>query len=325
MSGGSGSRAVIAALGANLGIAVIKFIAFAITASTSMLAEGVHSLVDSGNQVLLLIGGKRSRRQATAEHPFGYGRDRYVYGFLVALMLFSAGGLFALYEGIHKILHPHPLESPIVAFAVLALAIILESFSLRTAVHESRPLKGSSSWPQFIRRAKVPELPVVLLEDVAALVGLVLALFGVTMATITDNGVWDGIGTVCIGALLITVAVILVVETKSLLLGESASPAMVDAIATNLVGPGVERIIHLRTMHLGPEELLIGAKLAMSPSATLADAARAIDDAEQRVRTAVPSARVIYLEPDVDRGSAARAVDDVRAEASADRPGGSVA
>lgn len=315
---------MIAALGANLGIAVIKFIAFAITASTSMLAEGVHSLVDSGNQVLLLIGGKRSRRQATAEHPFGYGRDRYVYGFLVALMLFSAGGLFALYEGIHKILHPHPLESPIVAFAVLALAIILESFSLRTAVHESRPLKGSSSWPQFIRRAKVPELPVVLLEDVAALVGLVLALFGVTMATITDNGVWDGIGTVCIGALLITVAVILVVETKSLLLGESASPAMVDAIATNLVGPGVERIIHLRTMHLGPEELLIGAKLAMSPGATLADAARAIDDAEQRVRTAVPSARVIYLEPDVDRGSAA-GTSDVRAEASADRPGGSVA
>jgi len=324
VSGGSGSRAVIAALGANLGIAVIKFIAFAITASTSMLAEGVHSLVDSGNQVLLLIGGKRSRRQATAEHPFGYGRDRYVYGFLVALMLFSAGGLFALYEGIHKILHPHPLESPIVAFVVLALAIILESFSLRTAVHESRPLKGSSSWPQFIRRAKVPELPVVLLEDVAALVGLVLALFGVTMATITDNGVWDGIGTVCIGALLITVAVILVVETKSLLLGESASPAMVDAIATNLVGPGVERIIHLRTMHLGPEELLICAKLAMSPSATLADAARVIDDAEQRVRTAVPWARVIYLEPDIHRGSAAGAA-GVRAEASADRPGGSVA
>ena len=325
MSGGSGSRAVIAALGANLGIALIKFVAFAITASTSLLAEGVHSLVDSGNQVLLLIGGKRSRRRATAEHPFGYGRDRYVYGFLVSLMLFSAGGLFALYEGIQKILHPHQLESPIVAFAVLAVAIILESFSLRTAVVESRPLKGDSSWPQFIRRAKVPELPVVLLEDVAALIGLVLALFGVTMATVTDNGVWDGIGTICIGALLITVAVVLVIETKSLLLGESASPAMVEAIATNLIGPGVERIIHLRTMHLGPEELLIGAKLAMSPSATLADAAQAIDDAEQRVRAAVPSARVIYLEPDVDRGSAARAVDDVRAEASADRPGGSVA
>jgi divalent metal cation (Fe/Co/Zn/Cd) transporter len=171
----------------------------------------------------------------------------------------------------------------------------------------------------------VPELPVVLLEDVAALVGLVLALFGVTMATVTDNGVWDGIGTICIGALLITVAVILVIETKSLLLGESASPATVEAIATNLIGPGVERIIHLRTMHLGPEEVLIGAKLAMSPSATLADVAQAIDDAEQRVRAAVPSARVIYLEPDVDRGSAARAVDDVRAEASADRPGGNVA
>lgn len=321
---GHGTKAILAAFAANLGIAVAKFVGFAFTGSGSMLAEGVHSLVDSGNQVLLLIGGKRSRRQATPEHPFGYGRDRYVYGFLVALMLFSAGGLFALYEGIQKILHPHPLESPIVAFAVLALAIVLESFSLRTAVHESRPLKGSSSWPQFIRRAKVPELPVVLLEDVAALVGLVLALFGVTMATITDNGVWDGIGTICIGALLITVAVILVVETKSLLLGESASPAMVDAIATNLVGPGIERIIHLRTMHLGPEELLIGAKLAMPPSATLADAAQAIDDAEQRVRTAVPSARVIYLEPDVDRGSAPRAT-EVGAPASADRPGGSAA
>jgi cation diffusion facilitator family transporter len=305
VSASGGSKAVLAALAANLGIAVIKFIAFALTSSTSMLAEAVHSVVDSGNQVLLLIGAKRSRRQATPEHPFGFGRDRYVYGFLVALMLFSAGGLFATYEGVQKILHPHELDSPVVAFVVLGVAILLESFSLRTAMHESTPLKGDSTWPQFIRRAKVPELPVVLLEDVAALTGLVFALIGVALAFATGNGVWDGIGTVAIGVLLIAVAVVLVIETKSLLLGESAAPGVIDAIASELVGPGVERVIHLRTMHLGPEELLIGAKLAITPTATLADVAASIDAAEQRVRAAVPSARVIYLEPDVDRGALA--------------------
>jgi cation diffusion facilitator family transporter len=282
---------------------VIKFVAFAITGSSSMLAEGVHSVVDSGNQGLLLIGARSARRTATPEHPFGYGRDRYVYGFLVALMLFSAGGLFALYEGIAKIRHPHHLDSPIVAVIVLLVALVLESFSLRTAVRESRELKGADSWPAFIRHAKVPELPVVLLEDVAALIGLVLAFVGVGLSVATDDPVWDGIGTCAIGALLITVAAILVVETKSLLVGEAAAPAQVEAIADRLVGPGVERVIHLRTMHLGPDELLVGAKLAMPAAATLPEVAAAIDAAEQRVRAAVPIARVIYLEPDLDRGS----------------------
>lgn len=305
MSGSGGSRAVIAALGANLGIALIKFIAFAITLSSSMLAEGVHSLVDSGNQVLLLVGAKRSRRVATAEHPFGYGRDRYVYGFLVALMLFSAGGLFALYEGITKIRHPHSIDSPAVALVVLAIALGLESFSLRTAIHESRELKGSDTWLGFIRHAKIPDLPVVLLEDVAALIGLLLAVLGVGLSALTGNGIWDGLATTAIGVLLISVACILVVETKSLLLGEAAAPGVIDTISAQLVGPGVERVIHLRTMHLGPEELLVGAKLAMPVAATLADVAKAIDDAETRVRTAVPQARLIYLEPDLDRGESA--------------------
>ena len=304
MSAGHGTRAVIAALGANLGIALIKFIAFVITGSSSMLAEGVHSVVDSGNQGLLLLGGHRSRRRATPEHPFGYGRDRYVYGFLVALVLFSAGGLFAVYEGIEKIRHPHHLDSPAVALIVLAAAIGLESFSLRTAVGESRHIKGNLSWFGFIRRAKTPELPVVLLEDVAALIGLLLALAGVGLTVITDDPIWDAIGTVGIGVLLLSVAVVLIIETKSLLLGESASPETVETIATSLVGPGVERVIHLRTMHLGPDELLVGAKLAMPTSASLADVAAAIDAAEARVRSAVPTARVIYLEPDVDRGAA---------------------
>lgn len=303
MSAHAGTKAVLAALGANIGIAVIKFIAFAITGSSSMLAEGVHSVVDSGNQGLLLIGGRRSRRVATPEHPFGYGRDRYVYGFLVALVLFSGGGLFALYEGVEKIRHPHHLDSPAVALGVLVVAIVLESFSLRTAVIETTAVKGELSWTAFIRRAKQPELPVVLLEDTAALTGLLLALAGVGLTAVTGDSVWDGIGTCAIGVLLLSVAVILIIETKSLLLGESATPEAVDAIVQSLLGPGVERVIHLRTMHLGPDELLVGAKLAMPAAATLADVAGAIDAAEARVRAAVPAARVIYLEPDIDRAA----------------------
>jgi cation diffusion facilitator family transporter len=302
VSAGGGSKAVLAALSANVGIAVIKFIAFLLTGSSSMLAESVHSLADSGNQGLLLLGGKQSRRRATAEHPFGFGRDRYVYGFLVALVLFTVGGLFALYEGIHKIADPHHLDSPLIALGVLVVAIGLESWSFRTAIHESRPLKGDSSWPQFIRRSKVPELPVVLLEDFAALIGLTLALLGVALSAGFDQPVWDGIGTAAIGVLLISVAVVLIIETKSLLLGESASPAAVSRIEAALLGPGVLRVIHQRTMHLGPDEVLVAAKVAMPPATSLADAAAAIDAAEARVRAAEPTARVIYLEPDVDRG-----------------------
>lgn len=271
-----------------------------------MLAEGVHSVVDSGNQGLLLVGAKSSRRQATPQHPFGYGRDRYVYAFLVALMLFSAGGLFAVYEGIDKIRHPHHLDSPAVAVVVLVVALVLESLSLRTAVRESRPHKGSDSWPMFIRHAKVPELPLVVLEDVAALIGLVLALLGVGLSTLTGNPIWDGIGTLAIGALLITVALILVVETKSLLVGEAAAPAQVRAIEGALVGGRIDRIIHLRTMHLGPDELLVGAKVSMPDDTSFSEVATAIDAAEERIRAVVPAARVIYLEPDLDRrGSSA--------------------
>ncbi|MGI8665595.1 MAG: cation diffusion facilitator family transporter [Jatrophihabitans sp.] len=301
MSAGGGSRAVIAALLANLGIAVIKFVAFLLTSSSSMLAEAVHSLADSGNQGLLLLGGNRSRRRATPEHPFGYGRDRYVYGFLVALVLFSVGGLFALYEGIHKIADPHQLDSPAIAIGVLLVAIALESWSFRTAIHESRELKGDANWVQFIRRAKVPELPVVLLEDFAALIGLALALIGIGVSALFDAPVWDGIGTTAIGALLISVAVVLIVETKSLLLGEAASPAAIARIEAALLGPGVLRVIHQRTMHLGPDEVLVAAKLSMPSASTLVEVASAIDAAEVRVRAAEPSARVIYLEPDLDR------------------------
>jgi cation diffusion facilitator family transporter len=318
-------KAVIAALAANLGIAVLKFAAFAITGSASLLAEGVHSVVDSGNQGLLLLGGRRARQDADAQHQFGYGSVRYVYAFLVALVIFTAGGLFALYEGIEKVRRPHHLDSAIVAIVVLLGAIVLEGFSLRTAVHEAAPHKGSASWVQFIRNAKVPELPVVLLEDSAALVGLVLALLGVGLTMITGDPIWDGLGTVAIGVLLVSVAVILVVETRSLLVGESATPQTQSTVEAALLGRGdhgvvtgaaagaadVERVIHLRTLYLGPEELLVAAKLAMPAAADLRAVAAAIDAAEARVRAAVPTVTLMYLEPDIDRGDTGRASSEI--------------
>ncbi|MDX6244639.1 MAG: hypothetical protein QOE76_2362 [Frankiales bacterium] len=303
MSTEGSRKAIVAALSANLGIAVSKFVAFAFTGSSSMLAEGVHSVVDSGNQVLLLIGGKRSRRDADAEHPFGHGPERFFYAFVVALVLFSLGSLFALYEGVDKVRHPHHLDSPVVAIGVLAVAIVLEGLSFRTAVREANPLRGSTSWVGFIRHTKNPELPVVLLEDSGALVGLVFALAGVILAGATGNPRWDGVGTLAIGGLLGAIAAVLAVKMKSLLIGEGAAPAQVSAISAALLDdPVLRRVIHIRTLYLGPEELLVAAKLAVDPAAGLADVARRIDAAEARVRAAFPVAKVIYLEPDVDRG-----------------------
>lgn len=300
MSTSGGTKAIIAALLANLGIAITKFIAWWLTRSSSMLAESIHSLADSGNQALLLLGGKRAQRGATADHPFGYGRERYIYAFIVSIVLFSVGGLFALYEGYHKVSHPEPIESwQWVPVAVLVVAIGLESFSFRTAIKESNHVRGKASWGEFIRRAKAPELPVVLLEDLGALVGLVLALIGVGLTLITGNGVFDGLGTMAIGVLLVTIAIVLAIETKSLLLGESASTEHVKAIEDALVDGGVERIIHMKTLHLGPEELLVAAKIAVRHDDTAAQVADVINSAEARIRAAVPIARVIYLEPDI--------------------------
>ncbi|MBN9108512.1 MAG: cation diffusion facilitator family transporter [Pseudonocardia sp.] len=302
MSASGGTRAIIAALLANAGIAVAKFIGFLVTGSSSMLAEAVHSVADTSNQGLLLLGGKRAKRAATAEHPFGYGRDRYFYSFIVALLLFTLGSVFAIYEGIHKLQHPEPLTTPIVAVIILVVAVCLEGFSFRTAIHESRPLKGSSTWWGFIRQSKVPELPVVLLEDFGALIGLVLALFGVGLTVLTGDPVWDSIGTLCIGTLLGVIAIILIVEMKSLLIGEGAAAPVLSTITERLEsGDEVVRVIHIRTQYLGPEEMLVAAKIALIPGMAVEQVATAIDAAEARVREAVPDARVIYLEPDLDR------------------------
>jgi cation diffusion facilitator family transporter len=306
MSSSGGNRAVVAALAANLGIAITKFVAFAFTGSSSMLAEAVHSVADTGNQGLLLLGGRRARKERDHSHPFGYGPERYFYAFVVSLVLFSVGGLFAIVEGVTKVRHPHKVDYPAVAIVVLAASIVLESLSFRTARRESLPLKGNQSWVAFVRRTKNPELPVVLLEDTAALCGLVFALLGVGLAVATGNGRWDGVGTLAIGLLLVTVAIVLSIETKSLLIGESATVDVERRIVEALIaGPEVERVIHLRTLHLAPDELLVAAKIAVAHDDTAAAVARGIDAAEQRVRAAVDIAKVIYLEPDLDRGPAA--------------------
>ena len=308
MSSSGGTKAVLAALAANLGIAVVKFLAFLLTQSSSMLAESIHSVADSGNQVLLLVGGRRARRDPDPEHPFGYGRERYIYGFIVAIVLFAVGGLFALYEGYHKVVHPEAIHSwQWVPVVVLVISIVLEGNSFRTALHESRAGRRKAGFLGYIRRAKDPELPVVLLEDSAALLGLVFALFGVGLTLLTGNGVFDGIGTLAIGVLLVCVAATLAVETKSLLLGESATVANVRAIeAAVLDGPEVERIIHMRTMHLGPDELLVAVKVAVHHDDTAQQVASGIDAIERRIRAAVPIAHVIYIEPDLYRTAPVR-------------------
>jgi cation diffusion facilitator family transporter len=307
-----GTKAVVAALLANTGIALTKFLAFALTASSSMLAEAIHSVADSGNQLLLLLGGRKARKEATPEHPFGFGRERYIYSFIVAIVLFSVGGLFALYEAYHKWheVHDHPGDLGEldgrwwwVPLLVLGVAIVMEGFSFRTAILESNKLRGESTWPQFIRRAKAPELPVILLEDFAALMGLAFALLGVGLTLITKEPIFDVIGTGLIGLLLVAVAVILAIETKSLLLGEAASPEAQRRIQAAIEGSdGIDSVIHMRTMHLGPEELLVAVKIAVTGSDSAADVAHAIDAAEVAIREADPTARVIYLEPDIRRG-----------------------
>jgi cation diffusion facilitator family transporter len=300
MSASGGSKAIIAALVANLGIAVTKFAAWLFSGSASMLAEGVHSLADSGNQLLLLLGGKRARKAADAEHPFGYGRARYLYAFIVSIILFTVGGMFSVYEGVDKLQNPHELENVWLPIVVLLIAIALEGNSLRTAVKEARPLKGERTWFQFIRKAKAPELPVVLLEDTAALTGLVLALGGVGLSAITGDAVFDALGTIAIGLLLVAVAVLLGIETASLLIGEGAGPEDVARIRTAiLAGDEAKGIIHLRTLHLGPDQLMVGAKIAMSASKRLSQVAADVNAIEARIREAVPLATVIFIEPDV--------------------------
>jgi cation diffusion facilitator family transporter len=299
-----GTTAVVAALFANLGITVMKFVGFAFTGSGAMLAEAVHSVADTGNEFLLLLGGKKSRRLADEEHPFGYGRERYFWAFVVALLLFTVGALFSVFDGVDKLRNPHELDAPQAAIGILLGAMVLELLSFRTAIREARKVKGSISWWRFIRTAKNPELPVVLLEDFAALIGLTIALASVVAADVSGDARYDALGSLGIGILLGVFAVVLAVEMRSLLIGESASPQMRMKIRTAIEGnSNVRGIIHLRTEHLGPDELLVAAKLEFSPDLSVAELAEAIDAVELDVRQEVPEARYMFLEPDVFRAT----------------------
>ncbi|MCX6433925.1 MAG: cation diffusion facilitator family transporter [Actinobacteria bacterium] len=302
MSTEGGMKAVVAALLANVGIAISKFVAFFFTGSSSMLSEAIHSLADSGNQVLLLVGNKRSKKVADEQHNFGYGRRRFVYGFVVAIVLFLVGGLFSLYEGLHKWQHPEPLDDWWIAVVVLLVAIVLESFSFRTAIREANRSRGRRSMLQFVRDARQPELPVILLEDAGALVGLVFALTGVGLAVITGDGRFDAMGAMAVGTLLVVIAIFLAMEMTTMLVGESALPEEVAAIRAALESSvGVRRVIHLRTLHIGPDELLVAAKIAIAHNDTGVQIARDIDAAEAALRAAVPAAVYVFLEPDLDR------------------------
>jgi cation diffusion facilitator family transporter len=307
-------RAVVAALAANLGIAITKFVAFLLTGSASMLAESVHSVADTGNEALLIVGRGRSSRPASEEHPFGFGRERYFYGFVVSVMLFTIGGAFSIYDGVHKIMHPEPVKNSLVAFIVLGASAVMEGFSLRTAIKEANHVRGHRGWGTFIRRTKAPELPVVLLEDTAAMIGLAFAFAGVALSVLTKDGKWDGVGSLAIGVLLCVAAAILAVEMKSLLIGEAASTEMQQTIIKALEdGPDATGVIHMRTVHMGPDSLLVAAKIAIRETDSAAQVAAAIDAAETRARDAVPLALTIYLEPDIFRpGKADRTDPSIR-------------
>ena len=300
MATSGGTKAILAAMIANGGIAIAKFVAYLVTGSASMLAESVHSVADTSNQGLLLLGGKQAKKIADDEHQFGYGRERYFWAFVVALVLFTLGGLYSLYEGVDKLRHPHEVSSLGWAIGVLIVGLVLESFSLRTAVVEARKVKGDRRWWDYVRRSRSPELPVVLLEDIGALVGLLIALGGVTLAAVTGDPVWDGIGTVGIGILLLVIASVLTVEMRSLLIGEAATQeniaALMEAVRTS---PGVVRAIDVKTQHVGPEELLVAGKVEFDAGLDMAGVADAIDRCESAIRQAVPIATLIYIEPDI--------------------------
>ncbi|MET0894855.1 MAG: cation diffusion facilitator family transporter [Acidimicrobiia bacterium] len=292
--------AVLAALAANLAIAVAKLLGFLFTGAASLLAEAIHSVADTANQGLLLFGARRSRREPSSTHPFGYGKERYFWAFVVSMVLFAGGGLFALFEAEEKLRNPHELESLGVAIAILLVAVVFEGLSLRTAIRHANQTRSGQPWLAFIRHSKEAELPVVLLEDTGAIVGLGFALVGVSMAAITGNPRFDALGSLGIGLLLVVIALTLAVEMKSLLIGEAASRddtrAVRDAIDADT---RVQRITSMQTQQLAPHELFVGVKLVMDPALAGDALARALDEIERAIRAAVPDATQVYLEPEV--------------------------
>ena len=293
------TRAILFALGANFGIGVAKGAAAWYTNSGAMLAEAIHSFADTANQLLLLLGLKRARRPVSDEHPLGYGKAIYFWSFLVALLLFSMGGMFSVYEGVHKLLHPEMPRSPWVAVLVLVVAIALEFGSLRAALAEVRRVQGRRNLLGWFRTSRQSELLVVVGEDIAALIGLVLALAAVLATMLTGNPLFDALGTIAIGVVLILVAVAVGIEVKSLLIGESAEPETVAAIRNFLAArPEVAEVYRLITLQLGLE-LMVAVKARMQERSDAARLIESVNRVEAALRSAFPEVRWIFFEPDV--------------------------
>jgi cation diffusion facilitator family transporter len=290
--------ALFTALGANVAVAIAKAAAAAITGSSAMFAESLHSVADSVNEVLLLIGARRARQPADLQHPFGHGRYRYLYAFVVSLAVFWIGGVLSVLEGIDHLLNHEAITDPRWALGVLALSALLDGWSLRTTRLAWRSTKGERSWRRLIRDTKAPDLIVVFLEDVGALVGVAIAAAGVTVAAITGNGAWDALASIAIGLLLMAVGRVVNGETQSLLVGESAAPEVVEGIRDAIAGtPGIAGVRELRTIHVGPDDLVVAARISVDAASTATAITRSIEEGERRVRAVVPFRTVVSIEP----------------------------
>jgi cation diffusion facilitator family transporter len=299
MSGHADStRAIFFALGANFAITVAKGVAAVFSGSGAMLAETVHSLADCGNQALLLLGVKQARQPSSPEHPLGYGKAVYFWSFLVAVMLFTVGGMFSLYEGIHKLSHPEPLKQWWLAVGVLVFSIVAESISMRACVVEVNKARGAQSLRHWFRESRQAELIVIFGEDLAALSGLVLALVAVVLTVLTGNPLWDALGTVAIGALLIVVAVFVAIEVKAMLIGQSADPRVTAGMRAFLEGhPDIARVFHLITLQLG-NDVMVSVKVQVAGAQTAGQLIDSINAVEKAFRARYPQVRWSFFEPD---------------------------
>jgi cation diffusion facilitator family transporter len=299
---GNSIRAIFFALGANFAIFLAKLVAAVITGSSAMLAEAVHSLAYCGNQLLLLLGIRQAKRPPSPDYPLGYGKAVYFWSFLVALMLFSVGGMFSIYEGLHKLSSEEPLKSPLIAVAVLAFGIIVESVSMRACMIEVNKARGGRNLWRWFRSSRQAELVVIFGEDLAALLGLVLALIAVVIAMVTGNPVWDAIGTLAIGVLLIVVAVFISVEVKAMLIGQSVDPAVRTQMQEFLDGrPEVAQVYNLLTLQLG-NDVMVSVKARMQGVDSADGLIAAINTVERDLRGRFPQVRFCFFEPDVEDG-----------------------
>ena len=300
LGGPSRRLALYTALGANVAVAIAKGIAAAITGSSAVLAESLHSVADSVNEILLLVGARRAVRPADLRHPFGHARYRYLYAFVVSLAVFWIGGVLSVLEGVNHLVTREEIVDPRWAFAVLALAALLDGWSLRTTKLAWRGAKGELSWRRVIRDTKAPDLIVVFLEDVGALAGVAIAAIGLGLTTITDDGTWDAIASIAIGILLMAIGLVVNRETQSLLVGEAAAVDVVAAIRDAIASTaGIDGVRELRTIHIGPDDLVVAAGVWVDASSSATAISRSLDNAERRVREVAPFRTVVVIEPRV--------------------------